>query len=147
MYAGRINDKPYLILCQQSQFDDSRAPDGKHTGYAYCHVPHGSTVDRTDAIESQIERFAPGFGTGSSPATRRTPRSSRHTIRTTWAARSPAASPMRSSSSTAPSRGSTPTRRRTRVCSSTAAMPPGGGVHGLSGYWAARSALKRLGRA
>ncbi|MEM9178040.1 MAG: NAD(P)/FAD-dependent oxidoreductase, partial [Myxococcota bacterium] len=61
MYAGRLNDRPYLILCQQSQFDDSRAPAGQHTGYAYCHVPHGSTVDRTEAIENQIERFAPGF--------------------------------------------------------------------------------------
>ena len=61
MYRGRHPERPYLILCQQSQFDDTRAPAGQHTGYAYCHVPHGSTRDRTDAIEAQIERFAPGF--------------------------------------------------------------------------------------
>src|SRR6185436_8530156 len=48
-------------LVQQSQFDDTRAPAGKHTGYAYCHVPPGSTVDLTDVVERQIERFAPGF--------------------------------------------------------------------------------------
>jgi phytoene dehydrogenase-like protein len=50
-----------LILCQQSELDPSRAPSGKHTGYAYCHVPSGSTVDMTDRIERQVERFAPGF--------------------------------------------------------------------------------------
>jgi phytoene dehydrogenase-like protein len=61
MYAGRTPSAPYLILCQQSEIDPARAPAGKHTGYAYCHVPHGSTIDRTEAIEAQIERFAPGF--------------------------------------------------------------------------------------
>jgi phytoene dehydrogenase-like protein len=61
MYHGRHSERPFLILCQQSQFDSSRAPEGKQTGYAYCHVPHGSTVDMTSAIESQVERFAPGF--------------------------------------------------------------------------------------
>ena len=50
-----------MIVVQQSQFDATRAPAGKHTGYAYCHVPAGSTVDLTDAIERQMERFAPGF--------------------------------------------------------------------------------------
>lgn len=148
MYAGRINDKPYLILCQQSQFDDSRAPDGKHTGYAYCHVPHGSTVDRTDAIESQIERFAPGF---------KDRILARHT---TNAAEFEAHNPnyvggaitggvadafqLFNSPVTRIDPYSTP-NPRLFICS--AATPPGGGVHGLSGYWAARSALKRLGRA
>ena len=61
MWRGEHTDRPFLIVVQQSQFDASRAPAGKHTGYAYCHVPHGSSVDRTDAIEAQIERFAPGF--------------------------------------------------------------------------------------
>ena len=62
MYRGRHGERPFLILCQQSAIDSSRAPEGKHTGYAYCHVPHGSSVDRTEAIEAQVERFAPGFG-------------------------------------------------------------------------------------
>ena len=52
---------PLLLVCQQSQFDATRAPAGKQTGYAYCHVPAGSTRDLTDTIERQVERFAPGF--------------------------------------------------------------------------------------
>ena len=62
MFGGRHAERPYVILCQQSQLDASRAPAGQHTGYAYCHVPSGSELDMTSAIESQIERFAPGFG-------------------------------------------------------------------------------------
>ena len=57
MARGRHSEHPYLIVCQQSQFDGSRAPAGRQTGYAYCHVPPGSTVDRTDAIERQVEQF------------------------------------------------------------------------------------------
>ncbi|HLV90046.1 MAG: NAD(P)/FAD-dependent oxidoreductase [Acidimicrobiales bacterium] len=59
--AGEHPDRPFVLVAQQSLFDPSRAPDGKHTLWAYCHVPNGSTVDMTGAIESQIERFAPGF--------------------------------------------------------------------------------------
>ena len=59
--AGEHSDRPYVLLCQQSLFDSTRAPDGKHTVWAYCHVPSGSTVDMTDRIEQQRERFAPGF--------------------------------------------------------------------------------------
>ncbi|CAM9308249.1 unnamed protein product [Discosporangium mesarthrocarpum] len=147
MYAGRLSDKPYLILCQQSQFDDSRAPDGKHTGYAYCHVPHGSTVDRTDAIEAQIERFAPGF---------KDRILARHSMNTAdFEAHNPNyvggaitggvadALQLFNSPVTRLDPYSTP-NPRLFICS--AATPPGGGVHGLGGYWAARSALKRLGR-
>lgn len=54
-------DRPFVLAAQQSLFDDTRAPAGKHTGWGYCHVPHGCTIDMTDAIEAQIERFAPGF--------------------------------------------------------------------------------------
>ncbi|HXV70970.1 MAG TPA: NAD(P)/FAD-dependent oxidoreductase [Acidimicrobiia bacterium] len=53
--------RPFVLLAQPSLFDDSRAPDGKHTAWAYCHVPNGSVVDMTDAVENQVERFAPGF--------------------------------------------------------------------------------------
>ena len=59
--AGRLNPRPFVLLAQQSLFDRTRAPDGKHAIWAYCHVPHGSNADRTDAIVGQIERFAPGF--------------------------------------------------------------------------------------
>lgn len=58
---GEHPKRPFVLLAQQSLFDGSRAPDGKHTAWAYCHVPNGSTVDMTEAIESQMERFAPGF--------------------------------------------------------------------------------------
>ena len=58
---GELPDKPFVILAQQSLFDSTRAPAGKHTAWGYCHVPNGSTFDMTERIESQIERFAPGF--------------------------------------------------------------------------------------
>ena len=58
---GHIAERPFVLLAQPSLWDDTRAPAGAHTGWAYCHVPNGSTVDMTDAIEAQVERFAPGF--------------------------------------------------------------------------------------
>jgi phytoene dehydrogenase-like protein len=61
IWRGEHPDKPYVLFAQQSLFDSSRAPVGKHTAWAYCHVPHGSTVDMAERIEAQIERFAPGF--------------------------------------------------------------------------------------
>jgi phytoene dehydrogenase-like protein len=60
-WHGRVHDKPFVLVVQPSRWDPSRAPEGKHTLWAYCHVPHGADVDMTDRIESQIERFAPGF--------------------------------------------------------------------------------------
>ena len=60
-WQGRHAERPFVLLAQQSLFDDTRAPAGKHTAWAYCHVPHGSTVDVRERIEAQIERFAPGF--------------------------------------------------------------------------------------
>ena len=145
MWHGRHSERPYLILCQQSQFDPSRAPAGQQTGYAYCHVPAGSTVDRTEAIEAQIERFAPGFR-------------DRILARNTMTAMDferynpnykggaitggvADAFQLFNSPVTRLDPYSTP-NPRLFICS--AATPPGGGVHGLCGYWAARSALKRL---
>jgi phytoene dehydrogenase-like protein len=58
---GKVAEKPFVLLAQQSLFDASRAPEGKHTAWAYCHVPNGSQVDMTETIEKQVERFAPGF--------------------------------------------------------------------------------------
>ncbi len=60
-WQGKVHPRPFVILAQPSLFDSSRAPAGRHTAWAYCHVPNGCTVDMTEAIESQIERFAPGF--------------------------------------------------------------------------------------
>jgi phytoene dehydrogenase-like protein len=60
-WNGRAADKPYMLVVQASRFDGTRAPDGKHTLWAYCHVPNGSAVDMRDRMEDQIERAAPGF--------------------------------------------------------------------------------------
>jgi phytoene dehydrogenase-like protein len=145
MYHGRHSDRPYLIVCQQSQFDRSRAPEGRHTGYAYCHVPHGSTVDMTDAIERQVERFAPGF---------RDRIRTRHRIDPAWLERhnpNYKGGAVTGGVADALQLWTRPVARldpystpnpRLFICS--AATPPGGGVHGQCGYWAARSALKRL---
>ncbi len=145
MYQGRHSERPYLIVCQQSQFDATRAPAGKHTGYAYCHVPHGSTLDRTAAIEAQIERFAPGF---------RDLILARHTMNTAdFERHNPNykggaitggvadALQLFNRPVTRLDPYSTP-NPRFFICS--AATPPGGGVHGQCGYWAARSAIRRL---
>lgn len=147
MYRGLHSERPYLIVCQQSQFDPSRAPAGQHTGYAYCHVPHGSTVDRTAAIEAQIERFAPGF---------RDRILARHAMNTAdFERHNPNykggaitggvsdALQLFNSPVTRLDPYSTP-NPRLFICS--AATPPGGGVHGQCGYWAARSAIRRLAR-
>jgi phytoene dehydrogenase-like protein len=142
---GRHSDRPYLVLCQQSQFDPSRAPEGRHTGYAYCHVPHGSTVDMTGAIERQVERFAPGF---------RDRILARHEMGPAWLERhnpNYKGGAITGGTADALQLWSRPVARldpystpdpRLFLCS--AATPPGGGVHGQCGYWAARSALRRL---
>jgi phytoene dehydrogenase-like protein len=136
-----------VLVVQQSQFDDSRAPAGKHTGYAYCHVPAGSTVDLTDVVERQMERFAPGF---------RDRILARHTMRTRDVeAENPnylggaiggGVSDLAQFFTRPVARldpYSTP-NPRLFICS--ASTPPGGGVHGMCGYFAARSALRRLDR-
>jgi len=147
MYRGVHAERPFLIVCQQSQFDPSRAPEGKHTGYAYCHVPHGSTLDMRSAIESQIERFAPGFrdrilarhAMGPGDFERINPNYKGGAI--TGGAADAFQLFTRPVARLDPY--STP-NPRLFLCS--ASTPPGGGVHGQCGYWAAQSALKRLGR-
>src|SRR5207344_3398375 len=61
VWQDEAPQRPYVLFSQPTLFDPSRAPNGKHTAWGYCHVPHGSTVDMTDRIEAQVERFAPGF--------------------------------------------------------------------------------------
>ncbi len=58
---GRVSERPFVLVAQPTLFDTTRAPQGKHVLWAYCHVPNGSTIDMTKRIEAQIERFAPGF--------------------------------------------------------------------------------------
>jgi phytoene dehydrogenase-like protein len=145
MYNGRHCDRPFLILCQQSAFDPTRAPEGKHTGYAYCHVPHGSTVDMSEAIEAQVERFAPGF---------RDLILARHRMNTADFERynpNYKGGAITGGVADAFQLWTRPVARldpystpnpKLFICS--AATPPGGGVHGQCGYWAAQSALKQL---
>jgi phytoene dehydrogenase-like protein len=144
VWQGLHSRHPYTLVTQQSLFDDTRAPVGQHTGWAYCHVPHGSTVDMTGVIEDQIERFAPGF---------KETILARHTMTThdlqrynpnyiggdinggvqNWRQLFTRPVPRRDPYST-PDPG-------LFICSS--ATPPGGGVHGMCGYHAAQSVLQR----
>jgi phytoene dehydrogenase-like protein len=139
---GRVAERPFIILAQQSLFDDTRAPAGKHTAWAYCHVPNGSTVDITDRIEAQVERFAPGFKNrilarhvmSSADVERYNPNFVGGDINCGLAdLRGLFIRPT-------PRLYSTPDRQL-YICS--AATPPGGGVHGICGVYAARAALRR----
>ena len=142
---GQHADHPFVLLAQPSLFDSSRAPGGKHTAWAYCHVPNGSKVDMLEKLENQIERFAPGF-------------------RDCILARrvfSPADLESMDANLVGGDIGGgvmdlrqflfRPTSRHyatsapdVYICSSS--TPPGGGVHGMCGYHAAKMALSRLGR-
>jgi phytoene dehydrogenase-like protein len=142
---GLHADKPFVLLVQPGVVDSSRAPDGKHTAWAYCHVPNGSEMDMTVAIEKQVERFAPGF---------KECILARHTMNTTdMTAYNPnyvggdinGGAPIISQLFTRPVLRLSPYRTGAKgvyVCSSS--TPPGGGVHGICGYYAARRALKDL---
>lgn len=142
VWDGKHPERPFVLTAQQSLFDSSRAPDRKHTFWAYCHVPSGSQVDMTAAIENQIERFAPGF---------RDSVLARHTMNcadyerynpnliggditggvTDW--RQLLTRPVpRLKPHTTPA-------DKIFICS--ASTPPGGGVHGMGGYWAAEAAV------
>lgn len=142
-FEGRVCERPFVLLAQPTLFDPSRAPPGKHVGWAYCHVPHGSEVDMTEAIERQVERFAPGFRErilarstlGPAALERRNPNlvggdiyGGSHTFRQLALRPVPGAFPY-----ITPLPG-------VYLCSSS--TPPGGGVHGLCGWLAARRALR-----
>jgi phytoene dehydrogenase-like protein len=144
VWRGEHPPRPFVIVAQPSLIDPSRAPAGRHTGWAYCHVPPGSARDMHGAIEAQIERFAPGF-------TARILARRVHTA-VDMEAHNPnyvggdintgvqdlAQLWTRPAARRVPY--STP-NRRLFICSS--ATPPGGGVHGMCGYHAARAALRR----
>jgi phytoene dehydrogenase-like protein len=144
-WKGNHPEKPFVLMAQQSLFDPSRAPQGKHTAWAYCHVPNGSTVDRSEAIENQIERFAPGF---------RERILARHTFNTIqMEERNPNYIGGDINGGvidigqlfTRPALRLSPYRTSAKglyICSSS--TPPGGGVHGMCGYHAARTALKDI---
>jgi phytoene dehydrogenase-like protein len=139
-WRNEISEKPFVLLTQSSLFDATRAPAGFHTAWAYCHVPSGSTVDMTDRIEAQVERFAPGFRelilarSTKSPAVLERENSNLIGGDITGGANTLRQLFLR------------PTRRLYStpveglyLCS--ASTPPGGGVHGMCGYHAAMRAL------
>lgn len=143
-WEGQHCDAPYLILCQQSEADSSRAPDGKHTGYAYCHVPHGSTVDMTDAIERQIERFAPGFrDLILARHTVNTQQFHQHNLNYLGGAVTGGAADITQLFTRPVARLDPYSTPNPKIYIGSASSPPGGGVHGMGGYWAAQSILKR----
>jgi phytoene dehydrogenase-like protein len=140
---GETAERPFVLLAQPTLFDPSRAPDGQHTAWAYCHVPNGSGTDMTDPIEAQIERFAPGFkerilarrACGPADLERRNANlvggdigGGANDLRQLLAR--PALRPVPYAT---PLDG-------VYLCSSS--TPPGGGVHGMCGYLGARAALR-----
>ena len=141
-WRGSVSARPFVLLAQQSLFDPSRAPEGKHTAWAYCHVPNGSTIDPTERIEAQVERFAPGFQerilarSAMPPAAMEAYNANyvggdinggaadlRQALARPVGSLSPYSTPLRG----------------VFLCSSS--TPPGGGVHGMCGFHAARAAL------
>jgi phytoene dehydrogenase-like protein len=140
--AGRHPQKPFVLVGQPSTYDHTRAPHGQHTLWTYCHVPAHSTVDMTEAIDRQIERFAPGF---------RDVVLARHSAGSAWFEEHNAnyiggdisggshgglQLVLRPRPGVRPYRTANP---RYFLCS--ASTPPGGGVHGMCGFNAARAAL------
>jgi phytoene dehydrogenase-like protein len=144
-WEGRISDRPFVLFSQPTIIDPSRAPADRHVAWAYCHVPHGSAVDMTDRIESQVERFAPGF---------RDCILARHTINAgELEAHNPncvagdisGGVPDIAQLLFRPVMRATPyatPNPRIFLCSSS--TPPGGGVHGMCGWHAAQAALRRV---
>ena len=142
---GEVHPRPFVLLAQHSLFDPSRAPYGKHTVWAYCHVPHASTADASEVILGQVERFAPGF------------RERVLAMKKTSPAELAAYNPNDVGGDISGGRldlrqlftrpvarldpYSTPDPRLFLCSSST---PPGGGIHGMCGWHAAHSALRRL---
>ena len=145
VWRGDHPQRPFVLICQQSQFDPGRAPPGKHTGYAYCHVPAGSTVDLTEIVERQIERFAPGF---------RERILARHVLRTVDFERmnpNDVGGAITGGVADALQLFTRPVARldpystpHPRIFLCSASTPPGGGVHGMCGFYAAQSARRRL---
>jgi phytoene dehydrogenase-like protein len=145
VWRGEHAQKPFVLVAQQSLFDATRAPEGKHTLWAYCHVPPGSNEDVTDRLEAQLERFAPGFRDRILARSIVTAAGMEaynpnyvggdinagvQDLRQIFTRPVPRLDPY-----TTPVPG-------LYLCSSS--TPPGGGVHGLCGYYAARAALRRL---
>ncbi len=147
VWRGAQPARPFVMVVQQSQFDASRAPAGHHTGYAYTHVPAGSDLDVTAAIEGQMERFAPGFGARILARHKTTPADlERDNPNYVGGAITGGVADLFQFFSRPVARLDPYSTPHPRVFLCSASTPPGGGVHGMCGYFAAQSALRRLER-
>ncbi len=147
VWRGEHPERPFVLLCQQSEFDDSRAPAGRQTGWAYCHVPAHSTVDMTEAIEQQVERFAPGFRQLILARLATSPAQLQHyNPNCLGGAITGGVADWSQLFSRPVARLNPYTTPNPRVLICSASTPPGGGVHGMCGYHAARTALARVER-
>jgi phytoene dehydrogenase-like protein len=143
VWRGGVTERPFVLLSQPSLFDQTRAPFGKETAWAYCHVPNGSLINMSARIEAQIERFAPGFrnlilaksALNPSDLERRNPNLIGGDL-------NGGAVSMNQLLFRPTSRLYSTSSRQLYICSSS--TPPGGGVHGLCGYYAAKEALSKI---
>lgn len=139
---GNIAEKPYVLLAQTSLFDKTRTPNSKHTAWAYCHVPNGSTVDMTEKIEDQIERFAPGFRDCILAKSIKTPQDLENYNPNYIGGDINGGAGNLAQLFTRPVAKINPyaiPAKGLYICSSS--TPPGGGVHGMCGYHAAKTVL------
>jgi phytoene dehydrogenase-like protein len=142
-WRGRPVERPFVILAQHTLFDPTRAPAGKHTAWAYCHVPNGWSGDMTAAVEAQVERFAPGFRDLVLARSVTTPADFEARNRNLVGGDINGGTMDLGQLFTRPVRALNPYRTPLRgvyLCSS--ATPPGGGVHGMCGYSAALTAVR-----
>jgi phytoene dehydrogenase-like protein len=147
VWRGEHPERPFVLVVQQSQFDPARAPAGRHTGYAYCHVPPGSTADCTAAVERQLERFAPGFRDRILARHTMMPADfERENMNYAGGAITGGVSDLFQLFARPVARLDPYTTPHPRLFICSASTPPGGGVHGMCGYFAALSARRRLER-
>jgi phytoene dehydrogenase-like protein len=142
---GEVVERPYVLLAQQSLFDPTRAPAGRHTAWAYCHVPNGSTVDMTERIEAQVERFAPGFrGRILARSALGPAEIERYNANYVGGDINAGAATLSQLFTRPVARVSPYTTPLRGVFLCSASTPPGGGVHGMCGFHAAQAALRQL---
>jgi phytoene dehydrogenase-like protein len=142
-WRGTAAEKPFVLLTQPSLFDPARAPEGRHTAWAYCHVPNGSAVEMVDRIEDQVERFAPGFRARVLARHVSPPREpERHNANLVGGDINGGAQDLRQLFARPTRRLYSTPVKGLYLCS--ASTPPGGGVHGMCGYFAARAALREV---
>lgn len=144
-HDGRVAERPYVLVAQQSLFDASRAPLGKHTLWAYCHVPNGSRVDALPMLEAQLERWAPGFDRVVEARVVSTPQDFElHNASYVGGDISGGmVEGLQLFFRPLPGPAHVTPNPKVVLCSSSA--PPAPGVHGMCGYWGAKAALAKLG--